>query len=256
MTSDKTEFNRVSGAGDIASLLHALAEPGAASLVLGDGGERVPSVAIAAVEAGRALSLEIHARAEIERTLRRGSAFHLLGRMRSGVLRTPPLRALRSGYRDGRLQCRCDFPEWVELRQQRDTFRAALKPGMNVGVTLRSPGGTVRGELNDLSLEGCRVELLAGGLLESIGRAELCELEFHFPDGSRFAVQGRPRHREPDRVHRRVRVGFAFARLGRSDARQLGFYVREIEREAARTVGSARAVLQPSELFFSTRRRR
>lgn len=258
MASDKEVFTRIDDDDEIAALVQALAEPGAASLSLenasgGVRGRALP-VTVRVEEPGRTLSLAVSAPADEERALRRGAGFRLLARVRRGELRTPVLSAGRFSYRDGRLLCRCAYPAEMELRQRRDTFRAALASGMAVTARLYRTGSIgsrrsahVSGALCDLSLEGCQLTLPMKAAVDG----DLYEVELCFPDGTVFAVRGRPRHRRPDPLHGRLQVGFAFVGLDRTQLRRLGFYVREIEREAARTADGERANLQPSPLFRS-----
>lgn len=255
MTSQEGAFSRVEHAPEIQDLLEHLAQPGAASLALdNNGGEPMPVVVFEA-RPGDCLLLDISAIRQIAADLRRGAGFRLMGQARGGVLRTPLLSADMCFERDGRMLCRCDYPPEMEILQRRDTFRAELRLGMEVGVVLRDreSGLSAQGDLRDLSLRGCLVELSASAMTALMSSAAVFELELCFPNGTRFVVRGGPRHQTADTQRGLVKVGFLFAQLSAEDDRRLWFMVREIEREAARTAGNSRTPLAPSQLFEGAR---
>ena len=251
MTSQDGAFSRVTHGPEIQDLLEHLGQPGAASLALDKtGGDPMP-VVVFETQPGECLLLDISAIRHIAADLRRGAGFRLMGQARGGVLRTPLLSADMCFERDDRMLCRCDYPPEMEILQRRDTFRAELRLGMEVGVVLRDrdSGLSAQGDLRDLSLQGCLVELSASAITALMSNAAVFELELFFPNGTRFVVRGSPRHQDADAHRGLVKVGFVFAERSAEDDRRLWFMVREIEREAARMAGTSRTPLAPSQLF-------
>jgi len=251
MTSRDDAFSRVEHPPEIQELLEHLTRPGAASLALDKhGGEPMPVVVIDC-RPGEPLLLDISAIRQVAADLRRGAGFRLIGQARGGVLRTPLLSADMCFERDGRMVCRCDYPPEMQILQRRDTFRAELRMGMEVGVVLRDrdSGLSAQGDLRDLSLQGCLVELSASAMTALMSNTAVFELELFFPNGTRFVARGRPRHQKADAQRGLVKAGFLFAERSAEDDRRLWFMVREIEREAARMAGSSRTTLAPSQLF-------
>jgi len=254
MTPQQDVFTRVDHPPEIQELLEHLIQPGAASLAMDkNGGEPMP-VVVFELHPGDCMLLDISAIRQIAADLRRGAGFRLIGQARGGVLRTPLLSTDMCFERDGRMLCRCDYPPEMEILQRRDTFRAVLRLGMEVGVVLRDrqSGLSAQGDLRDLSLEGCLVELSASAMTALMSNANVFELELCYPNGTRFVVRGSPRHQKVDAQRGVVKVGFLFGARGAEDDRRLWFMVREIERESARMAGDTRTPLAPSTLFQGT----
>jgi HD-GYP domain-containing protein (c-di-GMP phosphodiesterase class II) len=255
MTSQDDAFSRVDHPPEIQELVEHLSQAGAASLALEkNGGEPLPVVVFES-QPGESLLLDISAIRHLAADLRRGAGFRLLGQARGGVLRTPLLSADMCFEREGRMLCRCDYPPQMEILQRRDTFRAPLRLGMEVGVVLRDreSGLSAQGDLRDLSLEGCLVELSASAMTALMSNAAVFELELCYPNGTRFVARGSPRHQKVDAQRGLVKVGFLFGARSAEDDRRLWFMVREIEREAARMAGDSRTPLAPSVLFEATK---
>ncbi|RTR04520.1 phosphohydrolase [Halomonas nitroreducens] len=243
-------YIRVENPVEIEALLETLIEPGGASLQLGDAqGEPLP-VLLMEQQPGEALALDISAIREVAGELKRGKPFRLLGQSQGKMVRTPDLVMEDCAQRDGRLICHCPYPFSLEVLQRRESFRARLRLGMEVGTILRADAErSVQGDLKDLSLEGCQLELplTASSLLADA--ALPLEIELCFPNGTRFAVRGRARHRRVDTERQVVYAGFRFERSGADQERRLWFFVREIEQEAARHVEGGEASRLPSLLF-------
>ncbi|WP_275287426.1 HD domain-containing phosphohydrolase [Halomonas elongata] len=246
-------YDRVESPMEIEALLEALMAPGGASLQLEDaGGEPLP-VLVMDHRPGEELQLDISAIREVAGSLQRGRPFRLLGRSQGKMVRTSVLSMQACQDDEGRLVCRSDYPRSLEVLQRRETFRAGLRLGMEVGAILRTiegGGRAIQGDLKDLSLEGCRLELplAASGLLGEV--AVPLEIEFCFPDGTRYAVrQASLRHRNMDMARRVVQAGFRFEQSGAEQERKLWYFVRAIEQEAARHVEGDDASRLPSPLF-------
>lgn len=243
-------YTRVENPVEIEALLEALIEPGGASLQLGDDqGEPLP-VLLMDQHPGESLQLDITAIREVAGELKRGQAFRLLGQSQGKMVRTPDLAMEECVQHDGRLVCRCPYPFSLEVLQRRESFRARLRLGMEVGAILRAgEERSVQGDLKDLSLEGCQLELpLAASSLLADAALPL-EIELCFPNGTRFAVRGRARHSRVDTERQVIYAGFRFEGSGPDQERRLWVFVREIEQEAARHVEGGEASRLPSLLF-------
>lgn len=226
-------YDRVENPVEIEALLEALMAPGGASLQLEDpGGEPLP-VLVVGYRPGEYLQLDIGSILEVAGELQRGRPFRLLGRSQGKMLRSSALAMQQCQDDEGRLVCCSDYPDSLEVLQRRDTFRAPLRLGMEVGAILRtaeSGGRVIQGDLRDLSLDGCRLELplVANGLLGE--PAMSMEIELCFPDGTRYAIRHASlRHHHTDMERRVVQAGFRFEQAGTEQERKRWYFVRAIE---------------------------
>ncbi|RAH36593.1 PilZ domain-containing protein [Halomonas sp. SL1] len=242
-------YTRVDNPMEIETLLETLSEPGGASLQLGEQSEPLP-VLLADLQAGEALELDISAVSELAGELRQGKAFRLLGQAQGKLVRTPEMTMEHCRQDDGRLLCRCAYPHRLEVLQRRDTFRARLRLGMEVSAVLRdAEGNRAQGDLKDLSLEGCRLELPLSAT-NLLAEAPLpLDIALCFPDGTHFQARGRARHRRADTERQTLTAGFQFEGHGPEQERRLWYFVREIEQEAARHIEGGEATRPPSPLF-------
>lgn len=250
MTRPQEGYTRVESPSEIESLLEALSEPGGASLQLESPDGKPLPVLVAEQQPGGHLLLDISAIREVAGELGRGAAFRLLGQARGKMLRTPPLTTSECHEAGGRMLCTSPYPLALEVLQRRESFRAKLRLGMEVGAIVRGDEkeASVQGDLKDLSLEGCQLELPLGAASRLASPLPL-EIEFCFPNGSRLAIRASPRHHVVDTERQAVRAGFQFVAPNGEQERQLWFFVREIEREAARQSNEADVSLLPSLLF-------
>lgn len=250
MTRPQEGYTRVESPSEIESLLEVLSEPGGASLQLDSPDGKPLPVLVAAQQPGDHLLLDISAIREVAGALKRGQPFRLLGQARDKMLRTPALVMSECFETEGRLRCLCPYPFSLDILQRRESFRAKLRLGMEVGAILR--GGEeeapIQGDLKDLSLDGCQLELPLGAASRLASPLPL-EIELCFPNGSRLVIRASPRHHEADTERQAVRVGFQFVAPSGAQERQLWFFVREIEREAVRQSNEADVSLLPSLLF-------
>ncbi|MDI5922826.1 PilZ domain-containing protein [Halomonas sp. LR5S13] len=253
MSQQQDGYTRVESPTEIEALLEALIEPGGASLQVSSPGSKPLPVLVMEQHPGEALVLDISAIREIASELKRGQEFRLLGQAQGKMLRTPNMAMSECHEADGRLVCTCQFPYSLEVLQRRESFRARLRLGMEVGAILRvAQGGSSQGDLKDLSLEGCQLELplSAGGMLATTDLP--LEIELCFPNDTRFVVCASPRHQKVDTERQVILVGFSFDHTTGDQERQLWFFVREIERESARYAEGSEASRLPS-LLFQTR---
>lgn len=253
MSQQQDGYTRVESPTEIEALLEALIEPGGASLQICSPGSKPLPVLVMEQHPGEALILDISAIREVAGELKRGQEFRLLGQAQGKMLRTPSMVMAECHETDGRLVCTSQFPYSLEVLQRRDSFRARLRLGMEVGAILRvAQGGSSQGDLKDLSLEGCQLELplTAGGMLATTDQP--LEVELCFPNDTRFAVRASPRHQRVDTERQVILAGFSFDHTTGEQERQLWFFVREIERESARYSEGSEASRLPS-LLFQTR---
>jgi HD-GYP domain-containing protein (c-di-GMP phosphodiesterase class II) len=243
-------YTRVQKPSEIETLLGQLSEPGGASLVMEGADEKALPVLVADQVFGDHLLLDISAIRELAGPLKRGQPFRLVGESKGMMLRTPVLVMTACEQAQGRLQCRCDYPFYLEVLQRRQYFRAKLRLGMEVGAILRDQeeSATSQGDLKNLSLDGCMVEVPTSSA-NMLSSSEPLEIELCFPDGTRFAIKGVAKHYSTDVERQVLRVGLQFDTPNVEQERQLWLFVREIEREAARQSASGGDGLLRSLLF-------
>ncbi|WP_232090269.1 HD domain-containing phosphohydrolase [Billgrantia diversa] len=237
---------------EIEALLERLVQPGGASLLLDRPDSTPMPVVVMEQTAPQSLLLDITAVREIAGELKRGIGFRLLGQVQGKMIRTPAIKSRQIDTVDSRVQCRCEYPHYLEELQRREAFRARLRLGMEVGAIVRSAEGeaTVQGDLKDLSQQGCQLELPSSAAT-LLAAAVLVEIEFCFPNGTRFTIQALPRHTVADSDRQALKVGFQFENYTAEQERKLWFFVREIERESSRYGDDADVGRLPSMLFQS-----
>ncbi len=142
----------------------------------------------------------------------------------------------------------------AEEDNRRLVYRAELCLSMRVDVLLRVGEGLetrqVQARLHNLSIGGCLVELpmKADEILprdETMVAVSLC-----FPDATQFSVNAWLSHRTMDEKSQTLQAGLRFHTVSAEQDRKLWYFVREIEREAARSTGQSRRL--PSPLFELT----
>jgi len=273
------EVSSVSSRMEIAALLETLTEPGAASLQLTAQGSKVHPVLLMSTEKGLAteegddeeaeteevLLFDLTAIRDLAPKLRRGVEFFLHGQSHAGIIKSEPLKMRNFRDEEGRLFAEAEWPNELELKQRRATFRASMRIGMHVGVLLkREPSEEeiakaeeqdkklkpfeLLGDLRDLSASGCLVEFYAQDGASKVLHESTVDLEVCFPDGTRFPIRSHVRHIRTDADRQVLSVGFEFADPNAEQERQLWGFVREIEREASRGAGEG-PERQPSPLF-------
>lgn len=251
MEQPSESYLRIENPSQCQDLLEKLCELGGVQLLgLSPDGQSQP-VLLMDVHAGEQLVLDLTSSPELAPQLAKdGDGCQLTGWVDRGLLRTAPLHEWLPLDVPGRTQMACAWPEWVEILQRRGSFRAELTSRMTVPVELQMTADAkpLGGRLLNLSQGGCQVELPATQAAElqigqSIERITLC-----FPSGQKIDLQAQIRQRQVSRDWLAVRFGCAFGAVRADQERRLWFYVREIEREAARSAldGDNRA---PSALF-------
>src|SRR5690554_4521695 len=165
MAESEEGYIRVTAPGEMEEMLVRLSQPGGASLQLDAAESRPMPVLVVEQVPGEHLTLDISAIREVAPELKRGASFRLLGQSRDQILRTPDLAMEECQEQGGRLLCRCLYPTSIEVLQRRASFRARLRLGMEVGAIVRGGDDAQpqQGDLKDLSLEGCQLELPLSG---------------------------------------------------------------------------------------------
>lgn len=237
---------------EVHALLEGLSEPGGASLSFGDGGgEPIPALLMSLVPE-EYLLIDITAVREIAESIEKGTPVRLLGQAKGAMLTTPPLQFLDWVEQEGRLQFRCAYPEHVQIVHRREVYRAELGPGMNVAANLYPDPGNeetrVTGKLKNLSLGGCLIELPLVGAMRLTPGQPVDALELCFPNRQSLSLSASVRHMQTD-GEQQVKLGCKFENVVSETERRLWFYVREIERESARSAVEGNRELSPSALF-------
>ncbi|TFH86688.1 phosphohydrolase [Billgrantia azerbaijanica] len=250
MAQAQDDFTRITSPAAIESLLDQLIEPGGASLLIDKPASTPQPVLLMEQSPGESLLLDLTAIREVSSDLKRGLGFRLLGQVDGKMVRTPLLKAQGCEIVGDRVTCQGEYPHYLEELQRRESFRAQLRLGMEVGAILRGDGdASVQGDLKDLSLEGCQLELPTSVASLLSGSASPLEIELCFPNGTRFVIKAAPRHRAADPERQAMRVGFRFEGVSAAQERKLWYFVREIERESMRSAGEGDHGRLPSLLF-------
>ncbi|GGX95057.1 hypothetical protein GCM10007160_23210 [Litchfieldella qijiaojingensis] len=251
MAQESETHSRIEHPGELQTLLEALTQPGGASLLFdSQDSEPIPAL-VMDVKQGEPLRVDITAVAEIAEAIERGAPLYLIGQAGGAMLRTPPLEFMAWVGGKGHTQFLCAFPDHVELMHRRRVFRAELKSGMEVRVSLLTGHAEVpvKGMLRNLSLGGCLLELPLAAAMTLQPDQPVQSLELQFPNGQRLRVPATLRHVQGDSERQLVRVGCEFSAVDPQVERHLWFYVREIERESARYGVEGERPLSPSPLF-------
>lgn len=246
-------FTRVEHPGRCRDLLETLCAQGDAQLLCIYQEEQPLPVLLMEVSPDEELVLDLTSAPGVADMLEKmPESFVLTGRAGGTLLQTAPLRPRQRLEVAGRVQIACDWPQWLEVLHRRSTFRAELNARMEVLVTVKAENSDrlFGGRLLDLSLGGCRLELqAAGGAAELQAEHVLERIELQFPNGQKVNLNGVVRHAQISGDWQSVRFGCGFGELSAELERRLWFYVREIEREGARTAVGGDASLAPSALF-------
>lgn len=253
---DDGEYSRERSTHAVTTCLEVLSQPGGASLRVNRANANAEPVVLMTFEPGGWLQLDLTASAQLRPMLKAGAEFCLIGQLSGKMMRSQPLKVQSWQVAAGRIECFCGYPEYFDIVQRRDTFRAELRLGMKAMATVTCGDQTGTGQLRNLSVKGCLVEftteaepLLAA--LQGGPAAPEAAVELNFPNGTRFTINGTLRHHVVDRDAPYIRTGLRFVAPTTQQERQLWQFVREVEREAARFIGADYSTLEPSPLFRS-----
>lgn len=267
---DQQEFEEVRAPQEIARLLDCLSGPQGAGLAWEEGSGTPTPVLLMEVAPGESITLDITAVEGLHRQLEQGKSFRLVGYCEGMITRTPALTAAdgevttapseaelsREASRSPgqgvplRRLWRCPYPDQLERLQRRRSFRARLRLGMSAEAVLKiDDGQELHGDLIDLSVDGCRLDLPRTAAPVLTNRELPVPLELGFPDGTRLTLQAVVQHHRFDPERRLVEAGFRFVGVGAHQDRTLWKLVREVEREAARIAEGVDSRRPPSPLF-------
>ncbi|CAB0151059.1 3'3'-cGAMP-specific phosphodiesterase 2 [Pseudidiomarina piscicola] len=246
------ELQSVTNTPQIAAYLEKLAQRGTASVCLKNGSNEEYPALFHEITPEEEIILDFTGIRDFVPPLRGGANFLIYGYTPTGFVRTAPVKVERFENLDGRLLGKVTWPNRVEVRQRRASFRATLRVGMEALVTLKSSsldsGETISlvGDLRDLSADGCLAEFSiyssASKLLPDF--VAMCELTF--PNGTQLELMADIRHIQTDYDRKVIAAGVRFQNV--EQERQIWNLVQEIEREASRNAheGSHRS---PTDLF-------
>lgn len=200
-------------------------------------------------ESGQCI-LDAAAIEDLKSLLKKHDFFYMEISEPSMLLTSAPMQVLETRARGGRLELCALLPASFSLKRQRNFFRASVDRGLRVNALIQSRADlkSIEGRLVDLSIGGCQVaiDLQAAAALQ-VG-THLEHLRLRFPNGEVFNAAGTVRHIRCDDEGSEVLLGVAFTG-GADFERKVWFYVREIEREAARLDPRASHYTAPSRLF-------
>lgn len=238
----------------MATYLEALGQPGVASLRLQSGNSEEHPLVVAEEEIDSHLIFEFTAIRDVVPALRAGAKFTVFGYTSGGYVRTEPMKVKSFESKDGRLFGTVDWPEQIEVKQRRASFRATLRIGMEVGVYLRSSDHEgdetieLHGDLRDLSADGCLAEFSIYDGASKVLPNQSTVIELYFPNGRTLELMAGVRHVRTDTDRKVLSVGFEFQNVDQELHKELWNLVKEIERESSRSAGGGDN-RTPSELF-------
>lgn len=250
-TGAESPIERLENPAEIQGLLQAMQEPGTTEVLWDD--ESDTPTTVLEVQQAASLTLDMTLADSHLPSLQPGLTLRLRGQVRGKLVTSPPLEVMSCDEENGQWRCRLAWPAFLEVLHRRDTYRAELRLGMQVGVLVEPLRDNlahlqIQADLRDLSVEGCRLELpISASHLLGEG-APRFGLTLCFANGARFQIDAEARHVQPEPQRHLVTAGLQFPRRTPEQERQLWYYVREIERESARYFNQGTA-LSASSLF-------
>lgn len=226
MEAHQNDYERITGPIMIELLLNGFIENGGVSLCLDVADARQEPI-ILMEQHDETLVMDLSSVDYLLPQLQEGVTFALHGQSQGKLVRTPSLELTEVRRSGGRYLCCSHYPHYLDVLQRRDAFRAELRMGMQVQVTLMGANNqAVNGELRDLNQEGCQVELpmTASGLLATADRQPV-RMVLTFPDGTYFEVYGEARHQKTAPDQQLLRAGFRFSRCNSEQERQIWYFV-------------------------------
>ncbi len=242
----------VSDAYQVQHLLQTLCQSDNTSLHLeGKAGTSWPA-RLLEIRPGRDLRLDIGAAAELGYYLSAGAPFCLIGQAEGAMVRTGPIVILEQDPPTATIRFSCSYPETLEIAHRRGAFRAALDGNMDVTIDLVAPRAdeSVQGELKNLSMGGCLIEVPLSAAVNLNGERQATQLTARFPNGQRLVADGHIRYVRPNAQWTAGLIGYEFTSASQNFERQVWYLVHEIERQRVRDQSQARGVLTASELFM------
>ncbi|WP_085920409.1 PilZ domain-containing protein [Halomonas sp. CSM-2] len=146
----------------------------------------------------------------------------------------------------------CQLPETMFVKENRGAVRIPFILGMHarVGIEIYRHELNVPGQLRNLSIGGCMVDIdLADSIAMGVDK-EVPGVTLEFPNGDSFFAEGIIRHIRPFGNHGYAAVGIQFLNLSTAQTEALFHYVNESEREAAFRTGTNDKMFYHSALFI------
>ncbi|WP_158701053.1 flagellar brake protein [Phytohalomonas tamaricis] len=199
------------------------------------------------------LMLDVANLSDVMERLTANASFTLHAKEASGTLSFDMLAAKEVERRGESIEFRCCMPTRLVVTRKRGVFRAQLTESMCTSTRLSlfvvDNAAPVKGKLKNLSLGGCLVEVSkqdAGTL--HIGQ-NIRRVQALFPNGDNFHEAGKISHMHDAEQGETALIGIKFVPASKEFERKLWYFVREIEREAARQNAESATLLWPSKLF-------
>ncbi|WP_404376786.1 HD domain-containing phosphohydrolase [Vreelandella aquamarina] len=151
----------------------------------------------------------------------------------------------------GAYRLECQLPSSVFLMEQRGAVRIPFILGMRarVSVEVFVGGLVVAGNLRNLSVGGCLVDVAIEDAVPLTVGQHVPGVTIEFPSGASFFTEGVVRHMRPFGSHGYAALGIEFASLEPHQSEELYYIVNEVEREAAFRSGANDRLTGHSQLF-------
>ena len=152
-----------------------------------------------------------------------------------------PAKVVRIDSSAYRLECQ--LPSSVFLLEQRGAVRIPFILGMRakVSVEVYVGGLIVAGNLRNISVGGCLVDVAIEDTVPIAVGQPLPGVTIEFPNGASFFAEGIVRHMRPFGNHGYAALGVEYINLEPHQAEELFYIVNEAEREAAIVQGQMTA---------------
>lgn len=247
-----TDFVPTTNGLEILRYLETLMEHRGGSIMLEEEDSAPLPVVFMRVEAGKPLLVDLSSAREVVARVRNGEPFRLVGQSGNKLLRTDLLVATSCREHQGRVECEVEFPQVLHVLQRRDSFRATLRKDLHCQVLLEDAEAKreYQGQLRDLSMGGCSVELPLR-LAQNVNPNQNFTVTLAFPNGRRLSIVATLRRVMPQTEQGLMVAGFSFDEPTPEQSRELWFFVREIEREWGRSAERGDSQLAPSPLFVA-----
>lgn len=238
MESDNTQTIRDSD--EIERFIEALCQLPEIRLQFSSSEQTYPATLSEADE--QKLRVDLSATPEAIDHIEKSEFFQLAAQIHGALVHTPFMRTSTTTA----LQFDIDYPDSLTTVRRRDTFRAPMSHNMLAQVELTTKRGEkITGQLQNLSVGGCLVKLPLMAAAQIADIRESVSLAVQFPNEAQFMAQAEIRHLEKDDNWQYTNAGCEF-----SDSEQnIAYFVREIERHAARRADRYGQWLEPSDLF-------
>lgn len=192
------------------------------------------------------LRLDLSTAPDLVACIESGEHFQLVGQAQGALIRTPFLQANTLG--ESRFEV--ELPESLTTIRRRDTFRAPMYHDMLANVELVTQDGQhIIGQLENLSIGGCLVKLPLVAAAQLADTHDPAHMTIGFPNGEKLHAAALVRHANKDSAWKNTEAGCEFINYNSEFGKRAAYFVREIERHAARRADRYGEWLTPSDLF-------